>query len=137
MPGSKAFGVVLVLGAVAGGGYALFKATSKPAWKPGQPRPVGPNGIGDLNGDGYVGADDIADLERIILGLNDPRTGKPYTADQMRRADANGDGVVDMGDAVKIERYYLGLDATLPYERLTKAQKWGLLLKYHRIIFHS
>jgi len=131
------FEVLGLLGLGALAAYGVYRYTRKPSWQPGQPRPVGANGIGDLNGDGFVGPDDIADIERIILELNDPSTGQPYSAEKRRRADANGDGKVDMGDVVKIERYYLGLDNTLPYERLTKAQQWGLVLKYHKQIFHA
>lgn len=64
---------------------------------------------GDINGDGKVDAKDMAAAERIFLGINNPDTGKPYTAAEKARADVNGDGGVDMGDVVAIERISLGL----------------------------
>jgi len=63
------------------------------------------DGYGDLNGDGYVGADDIAKITSMIgedittvATQSKILAGTPFTAVEFLRADINGDGVINITD---------------------------------------
>lgn len=62
-------------------------------------RPAPPDGIGDINCDGFVGDDDLLLLEQFIVGIIKP------DYERYRRADTNGDGKLDALDITTLELY--------------------------------
>jgi hypothetical protein len=61
--------------------------------------------VGDITMDGIINEADWQAANNIMLGIPDPLTGQPYTAEQIRRADVNGDGRVDQTDVDAIKLY--------------------------------
>ena len=64
-----------------------------PAPQPPDPKvPAGPNGMGDIDMDGWVSRWDYDLVQQIRFGQGE------FTEEQVRRADINHDGVVSLSD---------------------------------------
>jgi hypothetical protein len=91
----KGIGVVIGIGVIGGIGVLVYfakKASAKEYL------------TGDVNGDGVVNEQDIAELERFIMGHTTNLAGDPWPADWIVRMDVNKNGSIDMGDVVAITR---------------------------------
>lgn len=67
---------------------------------------------GDVNNDKVVDIDDVTDIQRYLVGLED------FTADQKDAADVDSDNYVSIMDATRIQRYLAkicNLDGSKPY----------------------
>ncbi|MBQ4428326.1 MAG: choice-of-anchor J domain-containing protein [Clostridia bacterium] len=70
--------------------------------------PVGPEIIGDVNGDGEVTAADALLALRYVMALEE------LGEEQLAQADVDGDGEVTMMDCLLIQRYAMGIIASFP-----------------------
>ena len=81
------------------------------------------DGYGDLNGDGYIGADDIVRLNTVLLGedITTPATQAKilagnFTTLEFLRADIDGDLVISANDVLLINNLYnKDFSVPLPY----------------------
>ena len=70
--------------------------------------PTGGNLLGDVNGDGVVGATDAILILRYVLG------GMELDADQLVAANVDGNGIIDVTDALFILRYVMNVIDAFP-----------------------
>ncbi len=70
--------------------------------------PVGPEIIGDVNGDGEVTAADALLALRYVMALEE------LGEERLAQADVDGDGEVTMMDCLLIQRYAMGIIASFP-----------------------
>ncbi len=66
---------------------------------------------GRPNGDGFVDSDDIQEIRRFVVGLD-----QPYQSNEFQRADCSprstsGDGFIDSDDVQQARRFSVGTDA--------------------------
>lgn len=67
---------------------------------------------GDRNGDGYVRANDVTKIRRIVAGLEpEPEMGQQFQAADVNRGQISGcgNGRIDAGDVTVIKQYSLGM----------------------------
>ena len=74
-----------------------------------------PNGLGDVNDDGKIDAEDAKEIYAICVNKY---TGSLSEEEKLERADANQDGIIDSNDALIILEFF--------YERSSQMKPYGL-----------
>ncbi len=104
------------IGQAAAGGALIgspFAVTSG-FWNFSPTAPAAPGIEGDVtsrpNGDTFVLSDDVVQVQRFQIGLD-----QPYQGNELQRADSapfavRGDGAIESNDVVQAQRYQIGLD---------------------------
>lgn len=68
----------------------------------GNKREAPPDGLGDVNGDGWVDSTDVGLIQQHLATLI------ILTSEQRRRADVDGNGVINIVDVLMVSYYILG-----------------------------